>query len=136
MKIIHLCQTKIKLTSLGMDTTREKDHFAGFDFVMKDGIKLKIILNLLTQETLHMTVCYMTKNSYIEIFQHKTGVEEIYWWKFNQAKTSIPQPGFLTLTLFNKVLVTCIRCYVYDMKIDVQKNFIFKSSQTEGWIAS
>ena len=23
-------------------------------------------------------------------------------------------------------------CYVYDMKIDVQKNFIFKSSQAEG----
>ena len=78
MKIIHLCPTKIKLMSLGMYTTREKDYFAGFDFVMKDGIKLKIILNLLAQETLNMTVWYMTKNSYIEIFQHKMGAEEQY----------------------------------------------------------
>ena len=57
--------------------------------------------NLPAQETLHMTVCYMNKNSYIEIFQHKMGAEEQYWWKFNQAKTSIPHPGFLTLMFFN-----------------------------------
>ena len=42
MKMIHLCPTKIKLTSLGMYTSRENDYCAGSDFVMKDGNKLKL----------------------------------------------------------------------------------------------
>ena len=69
MNIIHLCPTKIKLTSLGMYTTREKDYCAGFDFVIKDGNKLKNIINLPAQERKNET-------SYIKIFQHKMGVAE------------------------------------------------------------
>ena len=56
--------------------------------------RLRNILNLPTRESLHMTVCYMNENSYIEIFQHKLKAEEQYWWKFNQTKTSLPQTGF------------------------------------------
>ena len=56
--------------------------------------RLRNILNLPTRESLHMTVCYINENSYIEIFQHKLKAEEQYWWKFNQTKTYLPQTGF------------------------------------------
>ena len=46
---------KVKLTSLGMYTAREKDHCAGFDCSVKDGNKLMNVLNLQTQESQQMT---------------------------------------------------------------------------------
>ena len=36
-------------------TAREKDYYAGFDCAVKDGNKLKNILNLQTQESQHIT---------------------------------------------------------------------------------
>ena len=54
------------------------DYCAGFGCVVKDGNKLRNILNLPTRESLHMTVCYMNENSYIKIFQHKLKAEEQY----------------------------------------------------------
>ena len=36
-------------------TAREKDYYAGFNCAVKDGNKLKNILNLQTQEAQHMT---------------------------------------------------------------------------------
>ena len=47
--------TKVMLTSLSMYKVREKDYCAGFDCAMKDGNKLRNILNLQTQESQHMT---------------------------------------------------------------------------------
>ena len=40
---------------LGYVCLREKDYCAGFDCAMKDGNKLRKILNLETQESQHMT---------------------------------------------------------------------------------
>ena len=69
---------KVKVTSLGMYTARKKDYCAGFECVVKDVNRLRRNLNLPTRPPLHMTVCYMNENSYIEIFQHKMGAEEQY----------------------------------------------------------
>ena len=46
---------KVKLTSLGMYTAREKDYCVELDCAVKDGNKLRNILNLQTQESQHMT---------------------------------------------------------------------------------
>ena len=68
MKIIHLCPTKIKLTSLGMYTARKKDYCAEFNSVVKDGNRLRRNPNLPIGQPLHMSVCYMNENSCIKIF--------------------------------------------------------------------
>ena len=39
---------------LGCVCLREKDYYAGFDCAMRDGNKLRNILNLETQESQHM----------------------------------------------------------------------------------
>ena len=67
---------KVKLTSLGMYTARKKDYCAGFECVVKDVNRLRRNLNLPTGDPLYMTVCYMTENNYIEIFQPKLESEE------------------------------------------------------------
>ena len=69
---------KVKLTSLGMYTARKKDYCAGFECVVKDVNRLRRSLNLPIGDgaLLHMTVCYMTEISYIEIFQPKLESEE------------------------------------------------------------
>lgn len=59
-----------------MYTARKKDYCAGFECVVKDVNRLRRNLNLPTGDPLHMTVCYMTENSYIEIFQPKLESEE------------------------------------------------------------
>ena len=62
---------KVKLMSLGMYTARKKDYCAGLESVMKEVNMLRRNVNLPTGDPLHMTVCYMTENSYIDIFQPK-----------------------------------------------------------------
>ena len=71
--------TKVKLTSLGMFDARKEDYCAGFDCVVKDGKRVRSILKLNTKEdSLHITVCYMTKNSYIKTFEPQLEAEEQY----------------------------------------------------------
>ena len=59
-----------------MFTARKKDYCAGFNCVVKDGNRLRRNPNSPTGHPLHMTVCYMNENSYIEIFQPKLEAEE------------------------------------------------------------
>ena len=46
---------KVKLTSFGLYKAREKDYCAGFNCFVKEGNKLRNVLNLQTQESQHMT---------------------------------------------------------------------------------
>ena len=69
-------KVKVTVTSLGMYTARKKDYCVEFECVVKDVNRLRRNLNLPTGDPLHMTVCYMTENSYIEIFQPKLESEE------------------------------------------------------------
>ena len=50
-----------------MYTARKKDYCTGFDFVVKDGNRLRRFSNSPTGHPLHMTVCYMNENSCIKI---------------------------------------------------------------------
>lgn len=47
--------TKVKLTSFRLYKAREKDYCAGFNCFVKQGNKLRNVLNLQTQESQHMT---------------------------------------------------------------------------------
>ena len=61
-----------------MYTARQRDYCAGYECVVKEENRLRKTLRLPTRDDdpPHMTVCYMTENSYFKIFMPKLESEE------------------------------------------------------------